>query len=604
MKSDLFENRKYLIIGFIGIIFVVMIVKLFLIQVVDKSYKKYSENNSVKEKVIYPGRGLIYDRNGKLVVCNEAVYDLLVTPNMVKKNFDTTFFCNLMSIDIETFTELLTKCKNYSRYKSSVLISQIPKEEIAKIEEFLYKFDGIEVQARTVRRYPYPVGAHLFGDVGEVSQSFLRNNPSYRMGDYTGLNGIEKKYEDNLKGTKGIQQVLVNVHNVEMGPNNNGENDRLAIQGDDLYLELDIELQEYAEKLMKHKKGSVVIIDPKTGGILALASAPSYDPNLLVGRERAANYKILVSDTIYTPLLNRALMGEYPPGSTFKTLNALLALQNGNITEYSRHYCSGPESSPIKCTHYHESPISVAAALRESCNPFFRIAFEAYINSFDNPSQGLNHWAEGVRSFGLGSSFATDLAFSNKGHVPDAKYYDRVYNNRRWKSSTIRSLSIGQGEILVTPIQLANLAAAIANDGQFTDPHFVRAIASRTDTIIPFEKYTHQTSVDKKYFAVVKDGMHQVVKVGTARRFGQVEGIDICGKTGTVQNAGENHALFMGFAPKENPQIAIAVVVENSGYGSTFAVPIASLLIEFYLNREIKRVEVEEHVLNTKLIEY
>ncbi|MDR2085094.1 MAG: penicillin-binding protein 2 [Bacteroidales bacterium] len=604
MRNDFFEKRKYLIIGFISVIFLIMLVKLFFIQIVNKSYKIYAENNSVKEKIIYPGRGLIYDRNDNLIVCNEAVYDLLVTPNMVKKNFDTTAFCKLVNIDIEKFEELLNKSKRYSRYKPSVFISQIPKEEIAKVEESLYMFDGIEIQARTVRRYPYPVGAHLFGDVGEVSENFLRNNPEYRLGDYTGLNGLEKKYEKNLKGVKGVKQVLVNVHNVEMGPYNNGENDISAKQGDDLILELDIDLQTYAEKLMKHKKGSIVIIDPKTGGILTLVSAPSYDPNLLVGRERAANYRMLVNDTIYTPLLNRALMGEYPPGSTFKMFNALVALQNGNITNYTRFSCAGPEATPIKCTHYHESPLNVVAALRESCNPFFRISFENYINSFSSSAEGLNNWAEAARSFGLGKTFETDLAYSNKGNIPDANYYDRMYNNQRWKSSTIRSLSIGQGEILVTPIQLANFAAAIANDGQYIDPHFVKAVISRNDTIYPFEKNVHQTLIDKKHFVPIKEGMYEVIKRGTARWYGQVEGIEICGKTGTVQNAGENHALFIGFAPKDNPEIAIAVVVENSGYGSTFAVPIASLLIEYYLNREVKRINVEEYVLNTKLIEY
>ncbi|MDL2227572.1 penicillin-binding protein 2 [Odoribacter sp. OttesenSCG-928-L07] len=604
MRADLFEKRKYLIIGFISIIFLIMLVKLFFIQIVNKSYKVYADNNSIKEKIIYPGRGLIYDRNGNLIVCNEAVYDLLITPNLVKKNFDTTTFCKLVNIDLSTFEELLSKSKKYSRYKPSVFISQIPKEEIASIEESLYMFDGIEIQARTVRKYPFPVGAHVFGDVGEVSESFLKNNPEYRLGDYTGLNGLEKKYENELKGVKGVKQILVNVHNVEMGSYNNGENDISALQGNNLILELDIELQAYAEKLMKHKKGSIVVIDPKTGGILTLVSAPTYNPNLLVGRERSKNYSMLVNDTVYTPLLNRALLGEYPPGSTFKMFNGLIALQNGTISQNTKFSCAGPNATPIKCTHNHESPLSIVAALRESCNPYFRLAFENYINSFASPADGLNSWAKTAHSFGLGEIYNTDLAFSRKGNIPDANFYNRIYPNQKWKSSTIRSLSIGQGEILVTPIQLANYVTVIANNGQYTDPHFVRAIISPEDTIHPFEKNVHKALVDEKHFKVIKDGMHEVVKSGTARWYGQVEGIDICGKTGTVQNAGENHALFVGFAPKDNPQIAIAVVVENSGYGSTFAVPIASLLIEYYLNREIKRHHIEEHVLNTKLIEY
>lgn len=603
MRKDINENRKYLIIGFISIIFLVILIKLFAIQVINKSYKTDAANNSIKEKVIYPGRGLFYDRNNNLVVCNEAVYDLLVTPNMISKKFDTTGFCKLVGVEKDVFIEKLQKCKKYSRYKSSVLFSQISKEDMGAIEEALYKYDGIEVQPRTVRKYPYSVGAHMLGDVGEVSDRFLKSHPEYKMGDYTGLSGLEKTYESYLKGEKGSKYILVDVHNVEKGHYESGQQDVAAQQGFDLILEMDINLQVYGEQLMQGKKGSVVAIDPKTGGILAMVSAPSYDPNLLVGRERSKNYYLLAHDSVNVPLLNRAIMGEYPPGSSFKIFNGLYGLQVGTITPNTKYYCAGPEAKPIKCTHHHESPLAVVSAIRESCNPFFRSTFENTINSFSSPSVGLDDWAQTAKSFGFGTSFNSDISNAKNGLIPDSKYYDNIYKNKQWKSSTIRSLSIGQGEILVTPLQLANFAAAVANEGYYIDPHFVRYIITPEDTIAPYQNSIHQTKVDKKYFKYIKEGMHEVTLSGTARIYGQIEGIDICGKTGTVQNAGRNHAIFIAFAPMEDPEIAIAVVVENSGYGSVYAVPVASLMIEYYLKGEVTRTRVEKMVLETKLIQ-
>lgn len=604
MRVDKFENRKNVIIIVFVIVFAVMLLKLFSIQIINKSYKLFSENNSIKEKTIYPGRGLIYDRNGKLIVCNEAVYDILVTPKMVKSDFDTTAFCALVGLDKETFNILFDKCKKYSSYKSSILVSQVGKEDIARIEESLYKFDGIEIQPRTVRGYPYHSGAHLLGDVGETSEAFLKKHPDYKMGDYVGLSGIEKTYENDLRGIKGKKHVLVNVHNVEMGCYDGGVHDVNAVKGNDIILELDIDLQTYGEQLMKYKRGSIVAIDPKTGSILAMVSTPTYDPNLLVGRARSANYLKLVEDTVNIPLLNRAVMGEYSPGSTFKTFNALAGLQTQVITEHTRFYCAGPTATPIKCTHHHESPLSVIPALRESCNPFFRNVFEGIINKYPTPAEGLDIWADIANSFGLGQSFKSDIGYGKAGLIPNSLYYNSVYKNNRWKASTIRSLSIGQGEVLVTPIQLANLAATIANDGYYIQPHFARAIVSGTDTIYPFADSIHRAKVDEKYFAIVKEGMRQVVDIGTARWYGKVQGIDVCGKTGTVQNPkGKDHAIFMAFAPLEDPKIAIAVVVENAGFGSTYASPVASLLIEKYLKGEIERKYVEEKVLNTKLID-
>ena len=604
MKTDLFSKRKYLIIVFISLCFVVIIIKLFAMQIINKTYRAAAMSNTVKDMIVYPARGEIFDRKGELMVSNEVVYDLLVTPRLIKSDFDIDDFCKLLKIDKATFTEKFDKCKAYSPYRSSVLVSQISKEDISVIEESLYKYKGFSIIPRTVRHYPYNDGALFLGDVGETDADFLAKHSDYRMGDYRGIRGLENIYEDTLKGKKGARMVVVNAFNAEMGPYNEGKDDIIAVQGDNLILEIDNALQEYGEKLMQNKRGSIVAINPETGGILAMISSPTYDPNMLVGRERSKNYLMLLRDTVQKPLINRAVQGAYPPGSTFKTFNALVGLQEGIIDINTQFVCNGPSSYPIKCTHRHESPLSVIPALRESCNPFFRCVFEGLINHFPTSQEGLAIWTDFAHKFGLGQRFNTDIYSEKAGFIPDTSYYNRYYG-RHWKSSTIRSLSIGQGEILVTPLQLANLAAIIGNKGVYIKPHFVKAIVNQEshDTIYPFKKQVVSTGIDKKYFDIVKEGMRDVVTSGTARLFGQIEGIDICGKTGTAQNeGGKNHSIFMAFAPMDHPKIAIAVIVENAGFGSIYAVPIGSLMIEKFINDSISRHAVEDRVMQTKLI--
>ena len=607
MKPDVFVNRKYLIIGFISIAMVVIILRLFDMQILNnKKWGGAAKSNSIKIISTYPARGEIFDREGKLMVCNELVYDLLVTPKYINKNFDVEGFCRLINMDTATFMEKLAKCRKYSNYKPSVMVSQISKEDVSVIQETLYKYEGIDVIARSVRKYPFSNGALFLGDVGETDADFLSKHKEYQLGDYRGIRGLENTYEQVLRGSKGKRMIVVNSRNIEVESFNNGENDVPAVQGSDLILEVDNDLQLYGEQLMANKRGSVVAINPKTGGILAMVSAPTFDPNLLVGRERSANYLKLLRDTAQRPLLNRAVMGEYPPGSTFKTFNALVALQEDVITEYTKFVCNGPTSYPIKCTHNHETPLNVISALRESCNPFFRIAFENLISHYGNTHQGFTVWKNYTSEFGFGKRFKTDIFSERSGFIPDTSYYNRYYGRKGWKSSTIRSLSIGQGEILVTPIQLANLAAVIANEGYYLKPHFVHAIIDPVtkDTTYPFEKERVETDIQPYNYKIVKQGMLEVIKRGTGRVFGQIDSLDVCGKTGTAQNAGNNHAIFMGFAPMNDPEIAIAVIVENAGYGATYAVPIATLMIEKFINDTIsqKRIWIENRVLETVLV--
>ena len=607
MKTDIFQNRKYLIIGFIAICFIVILIRLFTMQVLTTKYINLAKNNAIKNLVVYPARGEMYDRTGKLMVSNNIVYDVLITPKYIDSTFDVIKFCNLINMDTSTFNEKLEKCRRYSRYKASVIATQISKEDFLSTQELLYQFPGIYYVSRTVRQYPFSSGAHILGDVGEVDASFLEKHEDYSLGDYHGVRGLEFTYEKYLKGQKGFRAIIVNSANVEVAPYNDGKDDVEAIQGADMILEIDNDLQCYGEKLMANKRGSIVAIDPNTGGILAMVSAPGFDPNMLVGRERSQNYLKLLHDSVQKPLINRAVSGVYPPGSTFKTFNGLVALQTGVIDEYTQFTCNGPASSPIKCTHNHQTPLSVVPALRESCNPFFRKAFEEIISHYKNPETGLTVWNEFAHKFGFGVKFNTDIFSENPGMIPDTTFYNKWYGKGGWKSSTIRSLSIGQGEIQVTPIQLANLAATIGNEGTYIKPHLVKAIIDHTtnDTIYPYSNEVVTTGIEKRHFDTVKRGMRQMASMTGSRVYLDIPGVEVCGKTGTAQNSGKNHALFISFAPMYNPKIAIAVIVENSGYGATFAVPVAAMMIEHYLNDSIdsSRQWIEKRVLETTTIE-
>jgi len=599
MANRTLASRKQTVIAIFLVIGVIYLIRLFYIQVIDKSYALSANNNVLRYVTQYPARGLIYDRNGKLLVYNEAVYDLMVTPMQVKE-IDTAEFCRLLEITYEGFLERMEKAVKYSRYKPSLFEKQISKETYGYIEEKMYRFPGFFVQPRTLRYYPKPIGAHLFGYVGEVTQGMIDKNPYYKSGDYIGISGIEKSYESALRGIKGMKIKMVDVHNREVGSFQDGRFDSAAIMGQDLYLSIDADLQEYGEMLMKGKMGSVVAIEPSTGEILAFLSSPAYDPNLLVGRVRSKNYKLLSEDPV-KPLINRAMAGTYPPGSTFKMVNDLVGLQEGLLDLGVRYSCQGKTSSPIRCTHTHQSPLNVEVAIQQSCNPFHWQVFRSIITNGKHGGIRNNYvtWRNQVMSLGFGHKLGTDLQFELSGNIPSAEKYDEIYGKGHWNAMTIRSLSIGQGEILVTPLQLANYAAAMANRGSYIVPHVVKYVGEKGRKPGEFKKVN--SLIDPVHFEVAVEGMRQVATLGTARWY-QIDSVTMCGKTGTAENPhGDDHSLFMAFAPAENPKIAIAVIIENAGFGSSWALPVASLMIEKFITGKIKRPDVEEHMLNTKL---
>jgi penicillin-binding protein 2 len=546
---------------------------------------------------------LIYDRNGKLLVYNEAVYDLMVIPRQVK-GVDTAELCRLLGITPKGYAERMKKARDYSPMLASAFEKQISKETYGYIEEKLYRFTGFFVQPRTLRKYPMSIGAHLLGYIGEVTPSQIEKNKYYKQGDYIGISGLERTYEIELHGIKGMKIRMVDVFNRDVGSFENGRYDTASVMGSDLYTGIDAELQEYGEKLMANKRGSVVAIDPKTGEILCFLSSPGYDPNLLVGRVRGKNYSALNNDPI-KPLYNRAIMGQYPPGSTFKMANDMVGLQMGVITKSTRFTCQGKGSSPIRCTHSHVSPLDVYTAIQQSCNPFHWQVFRAIMNDqdYETVKERYEVWRKHLMSMGFGRILNTDLAFELKGNLPPAEYFDKVYTPGHWNAMTIRSLSIGQGEVLTTPLQLVNYAAMVANRGYFYPPHVVSAIGNERNKT-KFITQKNVASIDPEYIDIVIQGMMEVFEGshGTARAY-KIDSITMAGKTGTAQtSSGKDNSNFIAFAPVENPKIAICVIVEEAGFGSTWAAPIASLLIEKYLNRTVKRKEIEERMINANLL--
>jgi len=591
----------YIIGGFFGLVILIFIIRLFSIQVIDDSFKTSSENNVIRKQTDYPRRGLIYDRNKKLIVYNEAAYDLMITPKQAT-DIDTTLICSLLEIDSLNLIKRIEKARNYSMYKASVLMKQISVETYTKLQENMFLMPGFFVQTRTLRKYPFSTASHLLGYVGEVNQKIVKSKPYYREGDYIGVSGIEKAYEDKLRGKKGVKLLLKDVHNNIKGSFNNGKFDIKSKPGKDLQSSIDIFLQNYGESLMKNKRGSIVALEPSTGEILCLVSSPNYDPNILVGRKRSENYLILNKDTINKPLFNRASLAQYPPGSTFKLINALIGLQEKVIYSGSKFNCDegyvyGEEKRKMKC-HPHRSPLNLIESISNSCNAYFCNVYRTIIEKYPNTYEGYDVWRNYVTSFGLGNWLNNDLPTGQKGFVPTQKFYDRIYGKNRWKSLTNLSLSIGQDALLTTPIQMANMTAAIANRGYYYTPHIIKSIEN--DSIDDRFKKPIRTMVDSSLFEIVIRGMQEVVEdeeLGTSN-IAKMENITVCGKTGTAQNPhGEDHSIFIGFAPKDNPKIALAVYVENGGWGSTWAVPIASLMIEKYLNDTIKRDWLEKKII-------
>jgi len=604
-----FSERQYVIIGIFLLVGIAFIGRLFYIQIIDDSYKLDARNQAFRYVTQYPDRGYIFDRHGKILVYNSAAYDLMVIPHEAK-NIDTLALCNLIGITKEDYIDKIAKASKLpnSPRHPSVFAAQLSAKTYALLQEQLYRFRGFYVETRSLRKYPMKIAANILGYVGEVNQDIADTNSYYKEGDYIGISGIEKSYEKQLRGKKGMKIIMVDVHNREMGSFKNGKYDTIAIPGENLTSSIDATLQQYGEKLLQNKVGSIVAIEPATGEILAMVTSPSYDPNLLVGRERSHNYAALARDTVTVPLFNRALMAQYPPGSTFKPIMALIAQQDGVLFPNTHYYCDGGYHMgnwTVKCDAVHGS-LDLEHAIALSCNTYFCNVFHSVIDApqyHNNTVEGFEAWKKNIFSFGIGKRLGIDLPNAQRGSVPSVNYYDRLFGKGSWKASNIISLAIGQGALGVNPLQLANEAAIIANRGFYYIPHVIKYIG---DKKMQLPKYTTKqyTIADQKYFGIVVDAMAEVVTNGTAAA-SQIKGIIMCGKTGTAQNpTGRNNSLFIAFAPKDNPKIAISVVVERGGFGSDVAAPIASLMIEKYLTDTITRPDLEKRLINENLIKY
>lgn len=593
-KNYQLEKRRFIIGGAACLLVLIYIIRLFNLQVLSDKYKAYADSNAFLKKTIYPSRGMIYDRNGELLVFNQPAYDLMMVMREVQP-FDTLDFCNTIQITKEQFDKRIKDIRNrrlnpgYSSYTPQTFLSQLSGKEYGLLQEKLYKYPGFYIQNRTIRQYNYFTAPHILGNVREVSRKDIERDPYYQRGDYTGDLGVEKSYETYLRGEKGVEILLRDAHGRVKGKYENGNQDQLPVSGKNLKLSIDVELQQYAESLMVNKIGAVVAIEPSTGEILAMVSAPTFDPSILVGRERGKNYLALTKDP-YKPLYDRAISAAYPPGSTFKTTQGLVGLQEGVVTTSTQYGCSNGYvvgKFRLGC-HPHPAPISLMPAIATSCNAYFCAEFRSMIDNrrkYPTIQEGLDKWKDYMVSMGFGYKTGIDLPSESRGFIPNSKYYDKRFRTQRWKSLNIVSVSIGQGEVLSTPLQIANLSATIANRGYFITPHVVKEIQ---DTPLP-EEFTEKryTMVDSKYYDSIVEGMAMAVTGGTCR-VGYIEGIEMCGKTGTAQNPhGKDHSVFMGFAPKDNPKIAIAVYVENAGFGATYGVPIGSLIIEKYLKGEV-----------------
>ena len=600
--NPLKEQRRIIIIGLMVALMGIYLIRLFSMQVIDRKYKDLARNNAIREVVQQPPRGLIYDRNDSLLVYNEAAYDLMVIPKKVK-DFDTADLCNILEITKEELIQRLDKARKYSPLLPYIFAQQIGKEDYGYLQEKLYKFPGFYVQPRTLRAYPEPIAAHILGYIGEISENQLKDDNYYQMGDYIGISGIEKAYEEELRGVKGKKMVLVDVHNREHGSYRNGEFDVPAEPGSNLWCTIDMQLQRYGEKLMANKKGSIVAIEPATGEILCIVSSPSYDPNLLVGKNRSRNYAKLLTDKENLPLYNRALKAIYPPGSTFKLANGLIAQQEGVITRNTYYSCGGGYnigSHTVKC-HVHAGS-DLVDAVRCSCNAYF---CRAFYNTVSNPKyksvrDGYQAWKDHINQLGIGQKFDTDLPYESKGVIPTVEDLDREYGGH-WHGNSIVSMGIGQGQVACTPIQMANLIAIIANKGYYYKPHVVKSIGSKDN---PNTRYNQRiySGIEAKYFDPIIEGMKLVMTSGTGR-FARIDDIEMAGKTGTAQNPhGRDHSVFACFGPTDNPQIAVFVLVENGGWGASVAAPIATLIAEYYINREVKRTDLEQRMmeLNTR----
>ena len=609
-------KRSFLLYFLITVIGIIFIARLFQLQVIRGANYDPIRNSAVKIEYDYPERGYIYDRDGNLLVANQLSYDIMIQPNKVSP-LDTLEFCNLLKINKEYFLKRFKKAEKYATYKPSVFLKQLAKEDFAFLQEKLQKFKGFYIQKRIIREYPVKVAANVLGYIGEVNESMAVKNNYYQQGELIGKDGIERQYEKLLRGKKGKKFLSLNRFNTVTGPYLKGSYDTLSQNGKDLTLTLDIKLQTYAQKLMSGKRGGIVAIEPATGEILTLVTAPSYDPNMLVGRKRSVNSTFLMDpDNPDKPTYDRALMAQYAPGSPFKMMNALIGLQENVINTNTHFKCYegyryGRRKKEFMGCHCGiiGKPIHLKTAIAKSCNSYFSRTFKQIVEKDNTPSDGLNNWSKHVKSFGLGNYLGYDLPAGAAGRIPTGNFYDRRINYR-WNASSVISNAIGQGDVETTPIQLANFTAAIANKGYFYTPHILKQIDQNP---IDNPKFTvpKKTTIDEQHFSPIIEAMHEVFKTGTGK-WSQVKGIEICGKTGTAENFAKidgkkiqlkDHSILIAFAPKKNPKIALAIFVENGGYGSSIAAPISSLLIEKYITGTISEANKnrEQRMLNLSL---
>lgn len=587
------EYRRYVIAGVAIFIVTVYIIRLFTLQIMSDDYKKNADSNAFLKKVEFPARGVISDRNGKLLVYNQNAYDIMVVMNEEKGRLDTTEFCNSLGITKEFFIKRMEEIKDrnknpgYSRFTQQLFMSQLSEKEFSVFQEKIYRFPGFYVQRRSVRQYTMPYAAHVLGDVAEVSAADIEEDSYYQPGDYIGKMGVEKSYEKQLRGEKGVQIMLRDAHGRIQGSYMNGKFDRRPMPGKDLTLSLDIKLQALGERLLEGKIGSIVAIEPSTGEVLCMVSSPTYDPRTVTGRKRGKMHAML-SRNPWKPLLNRSIMGMYPPGSTFKTTQGLTFLTEGIIgpgTSFPCHhgfYCRGLH---VGC-HGHASPISLVPAIGTSCNGYFCWGLYYMLGNrkkYKNVQEGMNTWRDYMVSMGFGYKLGIDLSGEKRGLIPNAQYYDKAYRGS-WNALTVISIAIGQGEVLLTPLQIANLGATIANRGYFYTPHVVKKVKGEQLEAKFREK--HYTKASRRAYEYIVAGMRRAVTGGTCRAADRAD-YEVCGKTGTAQNHGQDHSIFMGFAPMNNPKIAIAVYVENGGFGADYGVPIGALMMEQYIKGKL-----------------
>ncbi len=604
--------RKLLPIILVSFTAFVFLLRLFYLQVLDESFDEVSTNISVRKVYDYPQRGYIYDRNGELMVGNQPAYDVMAVPLEVKQ-FDTLELSSLLKITPERLKIQLEKAWRYSPRLASVITPQLTKKEYAFLQERMHKYQGFYIQKRSLRDYNVNHSANVLGYIAEVGQSEISKNSYYKSGDLKGKQGVEQQYEEILRGERGVKHFLRDIHNKNIKPFKEGKFDTLSQKGSDLSLTIDSKLQAYGEKLMQGKRGGIVAIEPESGEILSLVTAPSYDPDLLVGRKRSKNYTRLWYDSISRPLYNRPLQAIYAPGSPFKVLTGLVALQENVVDLDERFSCRGGYSYgrgvKMKC-HHHPSPVQMVTGIAHSCNSYFAQVYRRTIEKYETPQEGMDNWNQHMSSFGLGDYLGYDLPVGRAGLLPDAEYYNKAYRfpTYKWYASATLSNAIGQGEVITTPIQLANVTATIANKGWYYTPHILKAIDG---TSIKDEAYTTKkfTTIDEEHFEPIIEGMHDVFNYGTAK-FLRVPGIEVCGKTGTAENYTKidgkrvqltDHSIFVAFAPKDNPKIAIAVFVENGYWGARYAGRISSLMIEKYLKGEIERKDLESWVMTNDL---